>query len=136
MELRRIDMSAVLNLTPENRQAPTVLLVEDEVLVRMMLADQLREAGCRVVEASDADEALLLLRQNLIRPGVVISDIRMPGSMDGLGLARVIRSECPELKFILISAHHTSLEGPDYDAFFPKPYDAPAIISKVKSYFE
>jgi two-component system, response regulator PdtaR len=136
MELRRIDMSAVLNLTPENRQAPTVLLVEDEVLVRMMLADQLREAGCRVVEASDADEALLLLRQNLIRPGLVISDIRMPGSIDGLGLARVIRSECPELKVILISAHHTSLEGPDYDAFFPKPYDAPAIISKVKSYFE
>jgi CheY-like chemotaxis protein len=136
MELRRIDMSAALNLTPENRQSRTVLLVEDEVLVRMMLADQLREAGCTVVEASDADEALLLLRQNLIRPGVVISDIRMPGSIDGLGLARVIRSECPELKVILISAHHTSLEGPDYDAFFPKPYDAPAIISKVKSYFE
>jgi CheY-like chemotaxis protein len=136
MELRRIDMSAVLNLTPENRQAPTVLLVEDEVLVRMMLADQLREAGCRVVEASDADEALLLLRQNLIRPGVVISDIRMPGSMDGLGLARVIRSECPELKLILISAHHTSLEELDVDAFFPKPYDGPAIIRKVKSYFE
>jgi CheY-like chemotaxis protein len=136
MELRRIDMSAALNLTPENRQSPTVLLVEDEVLVRMMLADQLREAGCRVVEASDADEALLLLRQNLIRPGVVISDIRMPGSIDGLGLARVIRSECPELKVILISAHHPSLEGPDYDAFFPKPYDAPAIISKVKSYLE
>ena len=129
-------MGAALNLTPENRQIPTVLLVEDEVLVRMMLADQLREAGCRVVEASDADEAFLLLRQNLIRPGVVISDIRMPGSMDGLGLARVIRSERANLKIILMSAHHTSLEGPDYDAFFPKPYNGPAIIRKVKSYFE
>ena len=41
-------MSAALNLTTENRQSPTVLLVEDEVLVRMMLADQLREAGCTV----------------------------------------------------------------------------------------
>jgi CheY-like chemotaxis protein len=134
MELRH--MSAALNLTPETRQLPTVLLVEDEVLVRMMLADQLREAGCTVVEASDADEALVLLRQNLVRIEVVISDIRMPGSMDGLGLAHVIRSECPKLKIILMSAHHTSLEGPDYDAFFPKPYDGPAIIRKVKSYFE
>ena len=126
-------MSAALNLTPENRQLPTVLLVEDEVLVRMMLADQLREAGCTVVEASDADEALVLLRQNLVRIEVVISDIRMPGSMDGLGLARVIRSECPELKIILMSGHHRALEGPDYDAFFPKPYNAPAIILGVKA---
>jgi two-component system, response regulator PdtaR len=129
-------VSAALNLIPENRQIPTVLLVEDEVLVRMMLADQLREAGCTVVEASDADEALVLLRQNLVRIEVVISDIRMPGSMDGLGLARVIRSERAKLKIILMSAHHSSLEGPDYDAFFPKPYDAPAIIRKVKSFFE
>jgi CheY-like chemotaxis protein len=77
-------VSAALNLTPENRQIPTVLLVEDEVLVRMMLADQLREAGCTVVEAPDADQALLILRQNLVRIDIVISDIRMPGSMDGL----------------------------------------------------
>jgi len=90
MELPEYDVSAALNLTTENRQSPTVLLVEDEVLVRMMLADQLREAGCTVVEASDADEALLLLRQNLVRIDLVISDVRMPGSMDGLGLARVI----------------------------------------------
>ena len=136
MELPEYDVSAALNLTTENRQSPTVLLVEDEVLVRMMLADQLREAGCTVVEASDADEALLLLRQNLVRIDLVISDVRMPGSMDGLGLARVIRSECPELKIILMSGHHRPLEGPDYDAFFPKPYDRPAIIRKVRSYFE
>jgi two-component system, response regulator PdtaR len=136
MELPEYDVSAALNLTTENRQSPTVLLVEDEVLVRMMLADQLREAGCTVVEASDADEALLLLRQNLVRIDLVISDVRMPGSMDGLGLARVIRSECPELKIILMSGHHRALEGPDYDAFFPKPYDGPAIIRKVRSYFE
>ena len=129
-------MSAALNLTPQNRQSPTVLLVEDEVLLRMMLADQLREEGWTVVEASGADEALLILRQNLIRPDVVVSDISMPGSLDGLGLARVIRSECPELKIILMSGHHRALEGPDYDAFFPKPYDGPAIIRKVRSYFE
>jgi CheY-like chemotaxis protein len=62
----------------------------------MMLADQMREEGCTVVEASNADAALLLLRQNLIRLDIVVSDISMPGSMDGLGLARMIRSECPD----------------------------------------
>jgi two-component system, response regulator PdtaR len=136
MELGKSDVNAALNLTPQNRQSPTVLLVEDEVLLRMMLADQLREEGWTVVEASGADEALLLLRQNLIRPNVVVSDISMPGSLDGLGMARMIRSECPELKIILASALYPPLDSPDYDAFFPKPYDAPAIIRTIKSYFE
>jgi CheY-like chemotaxis protein len=133
MELGKIDVNAALNLTPQNRQSPTVLLVEDEVLLRMMLADQLREEGWTVVEASGADEALLLLRQNLIRPDVVVSDISMPGALDGLGLARMIRSDCPELKIILASALLPPLDNPDYDAFFLKPYDAPAIIRKIKS---
>jgi CheY-like chemotaxis protein len=128
-------VSAVVNLTSEQRQAPTVLIVEDEVLVRMALADQLREVGCMVVEASDADEALLLLRNDFLQVDVVISDIRMPGSMDGLGLARVLRLERPKAKIILMSAHHKPLEGPTHDAFFPK-FDAPAIIRQVKAYFE
>lgn len=100
-----------------------------------MLADQLRDAGCTVFEASNADEALLILRQGLARVDIVISDIGMPGSMDGLDLARAIRAERSELKIILMSGHHNSLEGPDHDAFFPKPYDGPAIIRKIMSYF-
>lgn len=57
-----------------------ILVVEDEVLVRMMLADQLREAGYRVVEASDADEALELLQHDALDVKAVISDIKCPGS--------------------------------------------------------
>ncbi len=129
-------MSAALNLTPENHILPSILLVEDEVLARMVLADELRDAGCTVFEASNADEALLILRQGLARIDLVISDIGMPGSMDGLAMARVIRAERKDLKIILMSGHHASLEGPDHDAFFPKPYDGPAIIRKIKSYFE
>ena len=72
-----------------------ILVVEDEVLVRMMLADQLREAGYRVVEASDADEALRLLQHDELDVKAVISDIKMPGSMDGIELAHVIRSKYP-----------------------------------------
>ena len=57
-----------------------ILVVEDEVLVRMMLADQLREAGYRVVEASDADEELELLQHDALNVKAVISDIKCPGS--------------------------------------------------------
>jgi CheY-like chemotaxis protein len=64
----------------------------------MMLADQMREESCTVVETSNADEALLLLRENLIRLDIVVSDISMPGSTDGLGLACMIRSERPDIK--------------------------------------
>ena len=86
----------------------SILVVEDEVLVRMMLADQLREAGYRVVEASDADEALELLQHDALDVKVVISDVQMPGSMDGIELARVIRSKYPFSKILLVSGHHRS----------------------------
>jgi two-component system, response regulator PdtaR len=110
----------------------SILVVEDEVLVRMMLADQLREAGYRVVEASDADEALELLQHDALDVKVVVSDVQMPGSMDGIELARVIRSKYPFSKILLVSGHHRSLEGPYHDGFFPKPYYSPAIVMRVK----
>jgi CheY-like chemotaxis protein len=128
-------MSAAANLTPEQEVSPTILLVEDEVLIRMVLADQLREEGYRVVEASDADEALALLRHDFLYIDVAITDVIMPGSMDGVGLARALRLERPQIKIILMSAHYNSVGGPDYDAFFPKPYDIRAIVREIKSFF-
>jgi CheY-like chemotaxis protein len=129
-------MSAAANLTPEQEVSPTILVVEDEVLIRMVLADQLREEGYKVVEASDADEALALLRHDFLHIDVAITDVIMPGSMDGVGLARVLRSERPQIKIILTSAHRNSVGGPDYDAFFPKPYDIRAILRQIKSFFD
>jgi two-component system, response regulator PdtaR len=110
----------------------SILVVEDEVLVRMMLADQLREAGHRVVEARDADEALELLEHEALDVKVVISDIKMPGSMDGIELARVVRSKYPVTKIILTSGHHRFLDGPYHDVFFPKPYYTPAVVKRVQ----
>jgi two-component system, response regulator PdtaR len=63
----------------------TILLVEDEVLLRMIITDQLREAGYSVIEAANAHEATEVLR-NYADIEVVISDVQMPGSMDGIGL--------------------------------------------------
>ena len=111
----------------------TILLVEDEVLVRMMFADQLREAGYQVLEASNADEALDLLRHSASDVPVVISDVDMPGSMNGVGLARAIRTECPLTKIVLVSGYQFSVDGVHHNGFFPKPYSAPAIITHVKA---
>ena len=109
----------------------TILLVEDEVLVRMSLAEQLRSAGYVVLEASNADEALDLLQSQRVR--VVVSDIRMPGRMDGVELARAIRAQHPGIKIVLASGESFSASHwGDTDGFFPKPYNAGRLIEHIK----
>ncbi len=90
--------------SPEDEQArATILVAEDEVLVRMTLADQLRDAGYAVIEAANGHEAVDVLRTAPV--GFVVSDVRMPGSIDGVALARLVRAEYPATKIILTSAH-------------------------------
>ena len=115
----------------ERKVRDTVLVVEDEVLVRMLVADELRKAGYIVIEASSAHEALDLLR-NGVDVRVIFSDVRMPGPMDGVGLARVVRSEFPMIKIVLTSGNLTPLDWAEHHGFFQKPYDAAKIIKHVK----
>ena len=111
----------------------SILLVEDEVLVRMTLADQLRSAGYVVLEASNADEALDLLDSKGHGVQLLLSDIRMPGRMDGVELARAIRAERPEIKIVLASGESFSASHwGDTDGFFPKPYNARRLIEHIK----
>jgi CheY-like chemotaxis protein len=111
----------------------TILVVEDEVLVRMALADQLRSAGYVVLEASNADEALDLLYSKGHGVQLLLSDIRMPGSMDGVELARMIRAQHPEIKIVFASGESFSASHwGDADGFFPKPYNAGRLIEHIK----
>ena len=64
----------------------TILLVEDEVLVRMPIAQYLRDCGYKVIEAVNADEAMTVLLHRETAVDIVFSDIEMPGSVDGFGL--------------------------------------------------
>ncbi len=110
-----------------------VLVVEDEVLLRAVLADQLREAGLTVVEAGNADEALAYLNSGG-RVDLVFSDIEMPGSMNGLALAREIRVRHSTLPIILTSGKSWPWEqNGSLGAFIPKPYDLARAISIVLS---
>jgi CheY-like chemotaxis protein len=110
-----------LQFSREEKIDRSILVVEDEVLVRMVLADQLREAGYRVVEARHADEALELLHHDALDVKAVITDIEMPGSMNGIELAGVIRAEYPWTKVILMSGGQGRPDGLRHDGFFPNP---------------
>jgi CheY-like chemotaxis protein len=115
----------------EKKIRGAILVVEDEVLVRMMIAGDLRNAGYTVIEASTAREALELLRQMGKDVRLIFSDVRMPGTMDGTAMARSVRSEFPAIKIMLTSGNLTGLEGAKHDGFFLKPYDSAKIIKHI-----
>src|SRR5260370_2260455 len=79
---------------------PTVLVVADEVLVRMAVSDYLRECGYNVVETGDAHEAIEVMTSD-VAVDVAFSDIALPGSLDGFGLAQWIRHQRPDIKAAL-----------------------------------
>ena len=76
-----------------------ILVVEDEFLIRCMLSDELRDVGYQVIEACDASEALSVLKT--VQPDLIISDVRMPGPLDGLGLLALVRETMPTLPVII-----------------------------------
>lgn len=114
------------------RLRPTVLVVEDEVLIRLLIAEELRSFGIQVLEASNADEALRILESSL-SVHVLFTDIRMPGRMDGIGLRRFVREHYPQLKVMLTSSHQPeNYAGASTDVFVAKPYDVNAVLQQVK----
>jgi CheY-like chemotaxis protein len=98
-----------------------ILLVEDEAVVRVLLADEFRNAGLEVIEAATADEAWSYLRAGG-RADLVFSDVSMPGSMDGLELRRRVRSTFPEIKVIITSGNLKPAERGEIETFLPKPF--------------
>ena len=109
----------------------TVLIVDDEVLIRIDLAEQVRSAGFAVIEASTAQEALEILKTGG-SVALVITDIRMPGDMDGLELAASIRLETPDIKVMIISGHVPTLKlATIADAALAKPVSPQRLLEEV-----
>ena len=111
----------------------TVLVVEDEVMMRTKLVEELEDAGYLVVEASDGTEAVEMLT---LRPDVkiVISDVRMPGPIDGVELCRRVRSGYPWIKVVLSSGEPNAADSTTHDGFFLKPYRVARIIGHIRSF--
>lgn len=113
---------------------PLVLVVEDEVLVRLNAVLLLEEAGFDTLEAGSAEEAIAVLEARKdIR--IVFSDIHLPGSIDGLRLAHAIRRRWPPIELVLTSGHMRVPEGemPERGHFLGKPYGATELIRTVRS---
>jgi len=113
---------------------PVVLIVEDEFILRMDAVDMIAGAGFEVLEAGNADEAIDILesRRDIT---VVFTDIQMPGSMDGLKLARAVRGRWPPIKIILVSGQ-LQLSGSDIppdSRFFGKPLKASEMIAEMRN---
>jgi CheY-like chemotaxis protein len=115
-------------------QSPvTVLVVEDEAFLLFAIADELREAGYDVLEASNADQAISLLETHQdIR--ILFTDIDMPGSMDGLRLSAAVRDRWPPVKIIVTSGKQQPARNamPSGGVFLPKPYEAAAVAATIQ----
>jgi CheY-like chemotaxis protein len=114
---------------------PLVLVVEDEPFVRMIAAEGLEDAGFAVIEAATADDALKILNSR-DDVGVLFTDVNMPGSVDGVELARMVHERWPQLRIIITSGRDRPQRSdiPDDGRFVAKPYrpgEVATVISEL-----
>ncbi|WP_312017491.1 response regulator [Bradyrhizobium sp. AUGA SZCCT0431] len=110
-----------------------VLVVEDEMMLRMRVVDMVEDAGYVPVEAVDADEAMAILRSRS-DIALMLTDVQMPGSMNGLQLAHAVRENWPPIKIILASGQLklSGSEIPLDSRFFGKPLQSDEIIAEMR----
>jgi len=115
--------------TPPLEAALHVLVVEDHPLLRGMLQRTLTSAAIRVTTAETGDEAVVLLESG-VTPNVVLSDLRMPGQLDGLGLARWVQARYPTIPILLM----TGFADEDTGSFrvLSKPFDPRTLVSAIR----
>lgn len=111
-----------------------VLIVEDEMMLRMRTVDMVEDAGYTPIEASNADEAVAILES---RPDIALmcTDIQMPGSMDGVGLAQAVHVRWPSIKIIVVSGQlkPPGIDLPPCSRFFGKPLEAGQMIAQMRN---
>ena len=127
--------SADSDMMALDRSLPSyvVLVVEDEMMLRMRVVDMVEDAGYVPVEAVDADEAMAILhaRSDI---ALMLTDVQMPGSMNGLQLAHAVHERWPPIKIILASGA-LKLSGSDIpldSRFFGKPLQSDEIIAEMR----
>ena len=110
-----------------------VLVVEDEMLLRMRAVDMVEDAGYTSLEAVDADAAFAIL-ESRSDIALLFTDIQMPGTMDGLKLAHAVHQRWPPIKIILVSGQLrlANIDIPPHSRFFGKPLEAREMIAEMQ----
>jgi CheY-like chemotaxis protein len=126
-------------MVSEQSSAYTVLVVEDDMMVRMPIAEYLRDCGYTVLEAGDAAEAIATVH-DAGPVNLVFSDVRMPGSMDGFGLARWLRTHYPDLPILLTSGYNSSrslsVDVAQGVKLIEKPYSQAQVARRIQALLE
>ncbi len=111
-----------------------ILLVEDEPVIREIMADTLGNAGFEVTATCTADEAAILIADS-DRFDVLLTDVTMPGLIDGIGLVEHAREVHPHLPVVFVSGRPDNARRAEAvgqpSAFMPKPYDVDRVISTI-----
>ena len=125
-----------LQLPDPKERTPTLLVVDDEALIRMMVSDFLQECGFKVLEASNAHEAIEMIEASQSVIDLVFSDVTMPGELDGFALSRWIRTHRPELPVILTSGDSKKSAAAQAICakvqFLPKPFDLHLAVAQIR----
>jgi two-component system, response regulator PdtaR len=126
-------MSHLVEETASDFASKIILIVEDEAALRFVIATVLREdGGFSVVEAHTADEALLYLRSG--NPvDLVFTDVRMPGTIDGVRLSLLVREEFPHVGIMMTSGNLLQHERLDGVPLVVKPYDLEQVLTQITS---
>src|SRR5690349_2270931 len=116
-----------------SESSTNVLVVEDEMVLRMRAVDIVEDAGLTALQAVNADEALAIL-ESRSDISVLFSDIQMPGSMDGLKLAHAVHDRWPSIKIILVSGQVklSDTDKPADSRFFGKPLEMNQMITELR----
>jgi CheY-like chemotaxis protein len=126
-------MPAPVEPSSGDTASATVLVVEPDILVRMVIADYLRDCGYKVVEGVNADEALAVLGAGT-KIDVILTEVQLSGSLDGFGLARQIREDHPEIDVILTSGVARAADKAGDlcdDGPLEKPYHPQDVVRRI-----
>ena len=116
--------------------AETILVVEDDILIRLVIAQYLRECGYKVIETANGEEAIIVLNQAELKIDVVFSTVQMPGAMDGFALARWTRQNRKGVDVILAGSPSRAAEAAgdlcESGPLLSKPYEPQQVVDRIR----